>query len=119
MEACLDPNVAKLSPSLERKVLTGIAAAAAIAIFLNTGADITIGTDVDIDSLDTAVDSLIVDEGTIGLLDAAMAGAAGALSQLGAEDGETNLAAGLLEKGAQSELGTFLGEIAAFFAPLL
>ena len=69
MEACLDPNVAKLSPSLEKKFLTGIAAAVAVAVFLNTGADIGIGGD-ELSGVADGVD-LATDSGLFGMLDAA------------------------------------------------
>lgn len=37
MKACLDPNVAVASPSLEKKILTGVALAAAVGYFVSTG----------------------------------------------------------------------------------
>jgi len=37
MKACLDPNVAVLSPSLETRVLTGLALAASVGYFVSTG----------------------------------------------------------------------------------
>ena len=117
MEACLDPSVAKLSPSLERKVLTGIAAAAAAAIFLNTGTDVTVGTDlvdnVDFDALDT-VANVAVDEGTTaGLVDAAIAGAAGILTQLGGENEEAGILLG------ETELKAFIAEVVAVLTRFL
>lgn len=37
MKACLDPNVAVISPSLETRFLTGVALSAAVGYFLSTG----------------------------------------------------------------------------------
>lgn len=92
MEACLDPTVAKLSPSLERKVLTGIATAAAIALFLNTGADFgDFGTDV-VDGIDLAVDDTVATS----VVDAVIAGVAGIASQLGQETEEAIMEEGLI-----------------------
>ena len=123
MEACLDPKVAKLSPSLERKVLTGIAAAAAAAIFFNAGSGIGVGTDlvdnVDLDTLDAMAD-IAIDEGTsYGVLDAIIAGAAGFLNQLETNDEEGNLVGSVLSRGRQMpELRTLVAEIAAILARL-
>lgn len=46
MDSCLDPTVAKVSPSLEKKVLRGIAMAAAAGMIINSG-----GTGGDVDGL--------------------------------------------------------------------
>ena len=37
MQACLDPNVSVMSPSLEKKVMTGLALGATVGYFLSTG----------------------------------------------------------------------------------
>ena len=102
MEACLDPTVAKLSPSLERKVLTGIATAAAVSLFLTAGD--TGGVDVDqiVDGVDFAVD----ETGATTLIDGVIAGIAGMASSLGEDDeGATAQAiADLFEEGAIAEV---------------
>jgi len=120
MGACLDPNVAKLSPSLERKVLTGIATAAAVAIFMNTGGDLGIGTDlVDVDfgdltdmasedtdilgTLDTIVGTLDT------IVDTAIAGAVGLASQMG-KDGIDGEEISMVD-GMMPELKNFLAEL--------
>jgi hypothetical protein len=81
MEACLDPTVAKLSPSLERKALLGIVTATAVALFLGLGET---GGEVN-QLVNVAVD----DSAATTLVDAAIAGIAGLASQLGqdAEEG--------------------------------
>ena len=100
MEACLDPTVAKLSPSLERKALMAIAAAVAIGMFLNTG-DVGVGSDI-ADTIDFAADETVAS----GLADAAIAGIAGVLSQLGQDAEEV-----VLEEGAFLGLRNLAGEI--------
>ena len=110
MEACLDPTVAKLSPSLERKVLTGIATAAAVAIFLNTGADVGINAADVVDGVDFAVDETV---GTT-LVDATIAGAAGLASQMGSDMDEVELAGQLMP-----EVRRLLTEVAAIFSRVL
>lgn len=125
MEACLDPNVAKLSPSLERKVLTGIAAAAAAAIFLNTGTDLSVGTglldNVDVDTLGDTVTNFAVDEGTAtAAVDAVVAGAAGLLTQLGAKNEEADAAsAAATAFVGDIEVKNFLAEVFAVLARFL
>lgn len=86
MEACLDPSVAKLSPSLEKKVILGIATAAAFAYFLGTGDDVGIS--------DGTINE-VVGEGveSSGLVDAVIAGVAGVVSQLGQDPEEGEAAA--------------------------
>ena len=104
MEACMDPTVAKLSPSLERKALTAVAAAVAISLFLNSGgvdpAGVTsnIVDTVDADTIDFAASETVVS----GLADAAVAGMAGILSQLGQDSSGLGLDTeeALLEEGA-------------------
>jgi ubiquinol oxidase len=73
MEACLDPAVAKLSPSLERRALTAVAAAVAIGIFLGSGS--VMSSDI----VDTGVDFAADDAVATGLVEGAIAGVVGAL----------------------------------------
>ena len=61
MKACLDPDVAVLSPSLEKKVLTGVALVAAFSYFLTAGDIPDLGGLGDL--ADSAVDSTAVVEG--------------------------------------------------------
>jgi len=108
MEACLDPNVAKLSPSLEKKFLTGIAAAAAVAVFLNTGADIGIGGD-ELSGVADGVD-LATDSGSFGAaVDAAVAGLAGVTSQFGNK----------AEEGAEEGISYYLAQVASEIVDIL
>ena len=58
MKACLDPKVAVLSPSLERRFVTGAALAAAIGYFLATNVDVTMS---DLSSLGDSSDAIISD----------------------------------------------------------
>lgn len=117
MEACLDPTVAKLSPSLERKVLTGIATAAAVAIFMNTGGDLGIGADI-ADSLDLGdLTDMVSEDGAGGFLstldstiDALVAGATGLATQMGS-DGVDGEEVSVVE-GIMPELQNFLAELA-------
>ena len=104
MEACLYPEVAKLSPSLERKALTAITAAVAIGMFLNTGADAGVGIDI-VDAIDYAADETIAS----GLVDAAIAGIAvltGVASTLKQEAKE-----GLFEEASFLGFRNTVGEI--------
>ena len=48
MKACLDPNTAVLSPSLEKRVLIGVAVAATLGYFTSTGGLIDIGSISDV-----------------------------------------------------------------------
>jgi hypothetical protein len=94
MEACLDPTVAKLSPSLECKALTAVAAAIAIGIFVGSGN--VISSDI----VDTSVDvSATADNAAVatGLVERAIAGVVGALN---------------VEEGLELEEGAFILGIA-------
>jgi hypothetical protein len=93
MEACLDPTVAKISPSMEKRVLTGVAAAAAVAMFLNTGSPE--GSTNFVDGIDFAAE----DGATSGIVDAIMSGAAGIASQF-QPDGEESALADFMEEGS-------------------
>lgn len=123
MEACMDPTVAKLSPSLERKALTAVAAAVAISLFLNTGVDSGITKDI-IDTIDAdSIDFAATETVTSGLADAAIAGMAGILSNLGQDSEDTvglagifaglglDTEEGLLEEGLLISLRNLLGQI--------
>lgn len=108
MKACLDPSVAVKSPSLEKRVVTGIAVAAAISYFLSTGdiGDLSDFTGV-LDGVGDVVDATGVlneDSATAtNLIDSILAGAAGFASQVGRDEEEGNMAAlgsDLLESGA-------------------
>ena len=67
MQACLDPQANVRTPSLERKVLTGVAFVAVVSALASTG---DIGTVVDVDT--AAENAASVDA----MIDAATAGAA-------------------------------------------
>ena len=126
MEACMDPTVANLSPSLERKALTAVAAAVAISLFLNTGVDSGMTKDI-IDTIDAdGIDFAATETITSGLADAAIAGMAGILSNLG-QDSEDSIGLaglfaslgqeaeeGLLEEGAILSLRSLLETIFKF-----
>lgn len=116
MEACMDPTVAKLSPSLERKALTAIAATVAISLFLNTGVDTGVTSDIvdtiDADTIDFAASETVVS----GLADAAIAGIAGIISQLGQDAGlGLDAEEGLLEEGALFGFRDLLFQILRLF----
>lgn len=71
MEACLDPNVSLQSPSLERRVVTGMAATALASYFL-----VTTGF-LDASLLDTGtVDAATAASGDLSLLELSVAGVA-------------------------------------------
>lgn len=112
MEACLDPSVAKLSPSLERKVLTGIAAAAAVAFFLNSGSPNPSATQDFVDGVDFAAE----DSAVSGVVDAIMAGAAGIVNEIRQDPGEDSILADMLEEGMLlPNIRAFIVEIGSFF----
>jgi len=106
MEACLDPTVAKLSPSLERRALTAVAAAVAFGVILNAGGDAGIGGNL-VDGVDFAAG----DAATSGLVDAAIAGAAGIASKLGMDAEE-----GMLEEGVILSLRQVVSDIILFLS---
>jgi hypothetical protein len=110
MKACLDPSVAVKSPSMEQRVLTGIAVAAAISYFLSTGdvADLTDLTGT-LDSTGGAVDAGgVLNEGSASagsMVDAILAGAAGFASQVtkGEDEGSfAGIGSDLFESSAVS-----------------
>jgi len=99
MKACLDPDVAVQSPSLERKVLVGFAMAAAVTYALN-GGDFS-GVNEMGDVVDSYSNGAAVSDVATGLLDgsmveAAIAGAAGLAKRFieDEEDGNTLALAG-------------------------
>ncbi|CAB9496459.1 Ubiquinol oxidase [Seminavis robusta] len=116
MEACLDPTVAKLSPSLERKVLTGIATAAAVAFFLNGGDAGTVDVDQLVDGVDFAADETVATS----VVDGTIAAIAGIASQLGQDTGDESAGAGIFadifEEGSMSALADFLAEVLVIFS---
>mmetsp|Transcript_23989 Transcript_23989/g.29515 ORF Transcript_23989/g.29515 Transcript_23989/m.29515 type:complete len:131 (-) Transcript_23989:50-442(-) len=67
MKACLDPNIAVMSPSLETRFLTGVALSTMIGYFLSTGAlvdimdptEITENIDESMPLTETAFQSLL------------------------------------------------------------
>jgi hypothetical protein len=89
MTACLDPTVAVRSPSIERRVLTGLALAAAASVVLSaTGAFVP--TDVALDG--TTVEGLAT--GSAGMFEGISAGAAALAAQImgGASQGASDTA---------------------------
>jgi hypothetical protein len=87
MKACLDPNVAVQSPSLERKVLAGAAVVATAAFFVSMTGDFS-GVPVD----DTAMDSVAtgLTDGT--LIDGVVAGLTGLTSKFAADEENRDIA---------------------------
>lgn len=61
MKACLDPNVAVISPSLETRFLTGVALSAAVGYVLSTGDYVDISPEL-MEGID---ESLPVSEGVL------------------------------------------------------
>jgi ubiquinol oxidase len=116
MESCMDPTVAKLSPSLERRALTAVAAAVAIGVFLGTSG----GGGVSSDLVDTAADlgAAATDDAAVatGLVEGAIAGAFGALTRSGI-DVEQEL--GTIEEGAFLGLRGVFSELMKIFSRLL
>jgi hypothetical protein len=103
MEACLDPTVAKISPSLERKAIASIVTATAVALFLSTGET---GGEVN-DLVNFAID----DSAATSLVDTAIAGIAGFVSQF-AQDAEEGALADLFEIGAlPATIGEFVTSV--------
>ena len=96
MEACLDPSVAKLSPSLEKKVLLGIAATAVVGMFLSSGStEVSFSQDL-VDGVDFAAEDGVASS----VVDAVIAGAAGIFSQINPDDaGEESAIVDMLEEG--------------------
>lgn len=87
MQACLDPNIAVNSPSIEKKILAGAALLASVSYFINTG-------DIDLSAMDGLSDvfdgALVIDDTVI--IDATIAAAIGLAENLGGiEDGATEL----------------------------
>ena len=123
MEACLDPDVAVQSPSLEQKVLTAAALVSAATFAASTGIidipDMTFLTDILDAGSDAAVDGTAVDV-------AAGAGAA-FFSQFFNEEDEAGLAADAIEAGSilfvvdamKRFVVEFFSEILKFLAALL
>lgn len=88
MKACLDPNVAVQSPSLERKVLIGLAMAVAVTYAIN-------GDLGGINEVSDLVDSAAGDAATGfvdgSIVEAAIAGAAGFAKQFMQDEEEGNI----------------------------
>ena len=87
MQACLDPDVSVMSPSLEKKVMTGLALGATVGYFLSTGDLIDVN---DIGSVSDIADNIdlieLIDEesGDISLINSAVDGIVGAIVGLSA-----------------------------------
>ena len=115
MAACLDPTVAKLSPSLERKALTAIATATAIAMFLSTGETGGELSEV-VDGIDTVIDDTVA----TALVDSAMAGMAGFARQFGQDPDEGIVLADIFEVAAWPEaVREFFAAVLTFLSRLL
>jgi hypothetical protein len=81
MQACLDPEATLRSPSLEKRVLAGLALAAAVAYLVSTG-DFVDLTDV----ADVAGDAALEDgSAATGIVESLLAGMAGFAQQLTGE----------------------------------
>lgn len=111
MEACLDPNVALISPSIERRVLTAAAVITALGFAINRSGGLTF--DLDVESLESI--------GSDGMLEATATGLGALASQItggllrtneGAIEGTEILAESATVEAAVSGL---LGGIAAMF----
>jgi hypothetical protein len=134
MTSCLDPTVAKLSPSLEKKVLWSVATAASIAYFINSG-DASSLTNTFVDGSADAVTDLVAavtttSDGmaTSGILDAVVAAAVGVIGQLatdaagvGAESEEAVEAAvtTVMEEGAMVNVGNLIGDVLVILSRFL
>jgi hypothetical protein len=113
MEACLDPNVALLSPSLERRFLTGFSLLTAVSLALSVGAD---PTDIVVEGMDSAAESYVT------ALDALVAGAATAASQVfgvvANNDATVESVEGIMEGAEVLEESTVVARIIAGVAGL-
>jgi len=85
MQACLDPEIAVNSPSIERKILTGAALLASVGYFINIGA-ITTTDFSSMDGLSDVFDGAVAIDDTsliTAAVDAIIAGAIGLAETLG------------------------------------
>lgn len=98
MKACLDPDIAVSSPSLEQKVLSGAALVYAGTLAVSTGyidiPDISFLRDL----LDTGTDGLVAVDGTT--VDVAAGIGAGFLSKFFEDDEQAGMAAEAIEGGS-------------------
>lgn len=131
MQSCLDPTVAKLSPSLEKKFLWSLATAASIAYFVNSG-DASTLTNTFVDGSADAVIDLVAAVTTTtdgmaasGFLDVVVAAVVGVISQLagaaGPESEEAVEAAvtSVMEEGAMVNVGNLMGDVLVILSRLL
>jgi len=96
MHACLDPSVSVRSPSLEKKILTGIATVAAISALISAGG-----------GSQTILDGILGESGDF-TSEALLGSAVGMASQAAEESGIFSQVGKLVEGGASLE-GTFEG----------
>ena len=107
MESCLDPNVSVRSPSIERRILTGVALASVAQLIAASGGGLSTSTDLVAD--ETAIQAL----SSTNAVEAAVAGAAAAASQLAGEAGGEEAVA------AVSSLGNFVSDTIAALLRIL
>ena len=106
MQACLDPEANLRSPSMEKKILTGIALLGVVSLVLSSGS----GISTDLATSDSLVDSSAItagDASATALVDAALAGAAGVAQKLVQDEEEGGLlgvGTDLVEGGAVAEV---------------
>jgi hypothetical protein len=97
MEACLDPDVSLRSPSVERRVITGMAAVALASYFLAaTGVVVDSGL-MDAESLDAVATAA---SGDLTIVELIAATAAGWFQQLKEAESSQTLTEELIEGGA-------------------
>jgi hypothetical protein len=96
MEACLDPDVSLRSPSVERRVITGMAAVALASYFLATTGMVDSGL-MDAESLDAVATAA---SGDLTIVELIAATAAGWFQQLKEAESSQTLTEELIEGGA-------------------
>lgn len=107
MQACLDPEANLRSPSMEKKILTGVALLGVVSLILSSGGG---GEFTDLATSDSLVDSSAIaggDASATALVEAALAGASGMAQQLAQDEEEgglLGLGTDLVEGGAILEV---------------
>jgi hypothetical protein len=101
MQACLDPEATLRSPSLEKRVLAGVALAAAVGFLLSTG-----------DMVDITGDATLEDGfAATGVVESVVAGVSNFAQQIASDEQEGNmvgLSADAMEAG---KAGAFMGVV--------
>jgi ubiquinol oxidase len=124
MDACLDPNASIQSPSMEKRILTGVALVSVVGTFALSSGDVDLSSLSDM-MFDGADGDILVEGGSVttAIFDSVLAGMAG-FAQLVTNDEQAGDVAGMgadmLEAGAaRRAVVSFLTALAEFAAALL